>query len=87
MVVQASYEIDAHLMVKEGMDLPVRHCPECSAEAYVEDGETSLCFCCGESIAGECSRCSNTLDLNDYSPDHSNLCSYCAHQLEKVMRE
>jgi len=87
MVVQTSYEMDAYLMAKDGLNSPIGHCPECAAEAYVEEGETSVCFNCGESVAGECSRCSNGIDLNEYSPDHPNLCSYCAHQWEKVMRE
>ena len=87
LVVKASYELDAYIMAKEGLNTPYGHCPECSAEAYVEDGETSLCFACGESIAGECVRCSNSIDLNEYNPDHPNLCSYCVYQWEKVMRE
>lgn len=87
MVVQASYAMDAYIMAKEGLNSPIGYCPECGAEAYVDDGETSLCFSCGESISGECARCSTAIDLNEYNPDHPQLCSYCAHQWEKVMRE
>tara|TARA_R110002124_G_scaffold285442_1_gene463993 strand:- start:1386 stop:2348 length:963 start_codon:yes stop_codon:yes gene_type:complete len=87
MVVQASYEMDAYIMAKEGLNAPYGHCPNCAANAYVDDGETSVCFACGESIAGECVRCSTTIDLNEYNPDYPDLCSYCAHQWEKVMRE
>lgn len=87
MVVKASYEIDAYFLAKNGMNSPIGRCPECSAEAYVEEGETSLCFYCGVSIAGKCSRCHNTIDLNDYNPDDPNSCSYCANLWEKTMRE
>jgi len=87
MVVLVSYEIDAYLMAKEGLNSPIGCCPECGVEAYVEDEETSLCFNCGESVSGECSRCSAGIDLNEYNPDHPNLCSYCAHMWEKVMKE
>jgi hypothetical protein len=67
--------------------LAIACCPECGAEAYVETGEVSICFSCGESVAGECSRCSADIDVNEYTPDHPELCSYCAHKWEKVMRE
>lgn len=87
MVVHASYEVDAYLMVKDGLNSAITYCPQCSVEAYVETGEVSVCFSCGESVAGECARCSNGIDVNEYNPDHPNLCSYCAHQWEKVMRE
>jgi hypothetical protein len=87
MVVQVGYEIDAYIMAKEGLRSPYGRCPNCGAEAYVDDGETSICFACGESVAGECERCSTTINLDEYNPDYPDLCSYCAHQWEKVMRE
>jgi hypothetical protein len=87
MVVAAAFEIDAYIMAKEGLNSPIADCPECGASAYVEDGEVSICFVCGESVASECVRCSTTIDVNEYNPDHPELCSYCAHMYEKVMRE
>lgn len=86
-VVAASYEVAAYIMAKEGLNPAIATCPECGSDTYVDDGEHSVCFTCGESIAGECARCSATIDVNEYSPDHPELCSYCAHMLEKVMRE
>lgn len=87
MVVDASYEMDSYIMVKDGLNPAIANCPECSAETYVETGEVSICFTCGESIAGECARCSAGIDVNEYNPDYPDLCSYCAHMSEKVMRE
>jgi len=87
LVVKTSYEIDAYLMAKDSLNAAFDYCPECAVKAYVDSGEASVCFNCGVSIAGECSRCSTTIDLNEYNPDHPNLCSYCAHMWEKVMRE
>jgi hypothetical protein len=87
MVVAASYEIDAFLAARNGEFSPVTSCPECGADAYVETGALSLCFHCHESVAGECMRCSTTIDVHEYSSDYPDLCSYCAHMTEKVMRE
>jgi len=87
MVVLTSYDMDSYIMAKEGLNPAIACCPECGTEAYVETGEVSVCFSCGESVAGECSRCSADIDVNEYSPDHPELCSYCAHMWEKVMRE
>lgn len=87
MVVAASYEVDAYIMAKEGLNSAIADCPECGAPAYVETGETSVCFVCGESVAGECIRCGAGIDVHEYNWDHPNLCSYCAHISEKVMRE
>lgn len=87
MVVQASYEMDAYIMAKEGLSEPYGHCPICTADAYVDDGEHSVCFSCNESIGGECARCGANIDLNEYNPEEPDLCSYCVYQWEKVMRE
>lgn len=87
LVVAASYEIDAYIMAKEGMSSPIADCPECSAPAYVESGYTSICFICGESIAGDCARCGADIDVNEYNSEYPDLCSYCAYMSEKVMRE
>ena len=87
LVVAASYEIDAYIVAKEGMNAPVSTCPQCGALAYVESADTSVCFACGESIAGECARCGTAIDVNEYNPDYPSLCSYCAYMSEKVLRE
>ncbi len=87
MVVQTSYESDAYIMAKEGQNSPIGDCPECAVTAYVDDGETSVCFACGESIAGVCIRCGTSIDLNEYNYENPSLCSYCGHMADKVMRE
>lgn len=87
MVVSASYEIDAYYAAKDGESSPVAICPECNAEAYVENGEVSVCFACKETVGGECSRCSADITVHEYNPEYPGLCSYCAYTWEKVMRE
>lgn len=87
LIVEAGYNYDAYSIVKDGGQPPVSSCPECGEEAYVETGEASVCFICGESIAGECIRCSNSINAYDYDPDYPGLCSYCGWQADKVMRE
>jgi hypothetical protein len=87
MVVAVSYEVDAYHAAKDGESSPIATCPECSAEAYVENGEVSACFACKETVGGECSRCSTDISVHEYNPEYPNLCSYCAHVWEKVMRE
>lgn len=87
MVVTASYEIDAYIMAKEGLNPAITDGPECTAPAYIETGEYSVCFVCGESVAGECIRCGTGIDAHEYHYDYPNLCSDCAHTSEKVMHE
>lgn len=87
LVVATSYDLDAYLMAKEGMNSPIANCPECAATAYVETSAASVCFVCGESIAGDCARCGAGIDVNEYNSDYPGLCSYCAYMSEKVMRE
>lgn len=87
LVAQASYGVSAYEIAKEGLQPPVVDCPECGASAYVESGDVSVCFCCGESVAGECSRCSNSISSHDYHPDHPVLCSYCGYMWDKLLRE
>ena len=87
LIVTASYEVDAYIMAKEGLNPGITDCPECFAPAYVETGEVSVCLVCGESVAGECIRCSTHIDAHEYNFESPNLCSYCAHMAEMVMRE
>ncbi|MBK1622055.1 hypothetical protein [Afifella marina] len=87
MVVASSYEVDAYIRAKEGLNPSIADCPECNASAYVETGEISLCFVCGESVAGECIRCGAGIDVNEYNSEYPGLCSYCAYMAEKMMRE
>lgn len=87
LIVTASYEVDAYIMAKEGLNPAITDCPECMAAAYVETGDVSVCFVCGESVAGECIRCSTPIDVHEYNFESPELCSYCAHMAEKVMRE
>lgn len=87
LIVEASYGYDTFSIVKDGGEPPVTTCPECSEETYVEFGGVSVCFSCGESVAGECARCSEPVSVNDWHYEYSNLCSYCGHMTEKVMRE
>ncbi|PZX46973.1 hypothetical protein LX76_04556 [Cereibacter changlensis] len=87
MVVAASYETDAYIRVKEGLNPSIADCPHCWAKAYVESGEVSVCFACGETVAADCGHCGTRIDVNEYNQDYPELCSYCAHMLEKVMRE
>lgn len=87
MVVAASYEDDAYIRAKQGLSSTIADCPECGAPAYVETGEVSVCFVCGESVSGECARCGNGIDVNEYNSDYPGLCSYCAYVSEKTMRD
>ncbi|QPM89112.1 hypothetical protein [Pseudooceanicola algae] len=87
MVVNTSYEISAYIMAKEGLNPAITDCPECWSSTYVETGEASVCFTCGESVSGECARCSTDITVFEYNPDYPDLCSYCAHMSEKIMRE
>lgn len=87
MVVKASYGVNEYVLAKDGSPDPVNYCPDCGAHAYVEHDEISLCFSCGESVAGQCWRCDDSIDVHQYSPEHPALCSYCSYMYDKVMRE
>lgn len=87
MIVSASYEDDAYVRVRAGLSSSIADCPFCSANAYVEDGEVSICFVCGGTVSADCERCATRIHVHDYDDDHPELCSYCAHMYEKVMRE
>lgn len=87
MIVYVSYEFDAYVMVKDGEIPPIGQCPECMANAYVEVGEKSVCFVCGESIKGNCLFCGTRIYFFDYDSNHPGMCGYCAHQYEKLTQE
>ena len=87
LVVDASYGYETFSIIKDGGTAPVATCPICGEDAYVESGEHSVFFCCGESISGECYRCGATIDVNEYDYEHEGLCSYCAYMADKVMNE
>ena len=87
MVVRTSYEVDSYLMAKEGLEPAITDCPECGHTSYVETGSESVCFCCGQSVAGEYARCSTRIDAHDYSLDYPGLCSHCGHLAGKVAEE
>lgn len=87
MVVLASYGVDAHYAAMRGGSSPIGTCPNCNAEAYVENGEVSVCFYCKTTIAGICTRCNACITVHEYNYDYPGLCSYCAHICEKVMKE
>lgn len=87
MVVANTYEIDAYLAAKNGEDSPIHYCPECTSATYVENGEVSACFYCLESVGGECARCGSAITVSEYDPDSPQLCGYCRHMSDKIMRE
>lgn len=87
MVVSASYQIDAYYAAKNGEVSPINTCPKCNAEAYVENGELSVCFACEETFGGKCGRCENSITLHEFDYEHPELCGYCSNLWERVMRE
>lgn len=86
-VVTASFDTDAYIRAKEGLNSSIADCPHCWAKAYVENGEVSVCFACGETVSADCEHCGTRIDVNEYNHDNPELCSYCAHMWEKAMRE
>ncbi len=87
MIVANSFEIDAYLAAKNGESSPIHDCPECGVTAYVQNGEADVCYWCEETVGGECVRCSTDITIDEYNPDYPDLCSYCAYQAEKIMRD
>lgn len=81
MVVEASYAVEAYVMVRSGMNPGIVYCPECDVEAYVEIDGVSVCFSCGESLASECMKCKREISVHEYNPDNPSLCSYCDYVL------
>ncbi len=75
---------DAHVMVKDGGDIPFEECPECGRETYVLAEGRCLTPGCGFSLHGyKCAICNNDLTLDDYRYGDGHLCSYHAHIMSK----
>ena len=83
------YGREAYSRAKDtGEEGPLYQCPSCQHETIVEDEDR--CAACGESTDydDECSRCGNGISLSEYLGGcDEGLCSYCAWQTEKAMRE
>jgi hypothetical protein len=75
-------ETDGHQRAMDGEPPIIGTCPECSIEAYVDDGEETGCAWCGEEL-GECSVCSEGLTSRNVAWDTNSMCAYCAHRLAK----
>ena len=86
-VVTASYEVDAYIRAKEGLNPSITQCPECTVDAYVETGDISVCFVCNASFSTECARCGTNIDVYEYNYAMPEFCGYCARQIEKIMDE
>ncbi len=87
LIVEASYGYASFSIVVDGGEPPVTVCPECSEDMYVEVDDVSVCFNCGESVAGTCAWCNEPVSVNDWYTDNSKLCSYCGYKAEKIMHE
>ncbi|MGB3877365.1 MAG: hypothetical protein WA980_16065 [Shinella zoogloeoides] len=79
---------EAHIRAKEtGEDGPIFHCTECGHDSYVDFEEA--CANCGHEYGRpDCDRCGTSIPINEIIyGEHDGLCSYCSHQLDKIMRE
>lgn len=86
-IVEAAFGTDVYISVMDGGDSTIACCPDCLQDTYVMHGEANVCFGCGFEHSGECWRCGEVLSIIEYSPEYPNLCGYCAHTADKVMRE
>lgn len=70
-----------------GEEGPIFHCNECFNDAYVDFEER--CAACGYRYNhGDCVRCHASLTMDEIiHGNDNNLCSWCNHMLEKLMRE
>lgn len=88
-VIDDIYGSEAYSRAKDtGEDGPVHQCPACERETLVEDEDR--CAACGEAVDydDECGRCGNGIGLSEYlAGADEGLCSYCAWQTEKAMRD
>lgn len=87
MIVEAEHGADDYISVKDGAEQVIHDCPECGEPAYVSGGDVNFCYYCDFSVEGECARCMCVLTVENQSVNSSNLCDYCDHMAEKVMRE
>jgi len=87
--VENEYGAEAYVRAKDGAgDGPIYECPACAHETYL--GEEDICANCGETLdyKNQCGRCGAGISIQDYlDGSDEGLCSYCAHVLDKVMRE
>jgi DNA-directed RNA polymerase subunit M/transcription elongation factor TFIIS len=78
----AHFEVEAHVAVKDGGDPPLNTCPECALETYVTWDEEHGCAWCGF-VLGDCYICSSGLTPDTVSFDNHNLCGYCDNMMSK----
>ncbi len=78
----AHFEMEGHIAVKDGGEPPLSTCPECALETYVIWNEENGCVWCGLSL-DECSMCSASLTPDNVSMDSNTLCGHCANTLSK----
>ena len=88
-VVDEVHGAEVYMRAKDtGEEGPVHRCPCCERETLVESEDR--CAACGEALdySDECMRCGAGISLSDYlGGDDEGLCSYCAYQTEKAMRD
>lgn len=66
---------------------PLFTCPNCGEHAII-DFEMQCALCAHEIAEDYCSRCGESFTMEELVDwDIGNLCSYCNHMMEKVMRE
>lgn len=78
----AHFEVEAHVAVKDGGEPPVYTCPECALETYVIWNEEQGCAWCGF-VLGDCIICSSGLTPNTVSYDDHTVCAYCDNVMAK----
>ena len=66
-----------------GDEPTTEECPECTGVFVFELGQ---CVLCDLEFSGECEFCHEALTLDDYR-EGDELCGYCRHKMDKVMRE
>ncbi len=87
LIVDAEHGVDDYISVKDGAEQIIHDCPECCEPTYVSGGDVNFCYFCDFSVEGECARCMCGLTVENQSVNNPNLCDYCDHMAEKIMRE
>ena len=77
------YASDVYLAYTDGGDIPVVDCPSCGNGAYIL--QEGVCVSCGGSVSHECRRCGSSIPAEELSDN--DMCGYCSHMIDKVMRE